>query len=200
MKIILREEQAKKLINNVINEEDSGDTGSLVNFFQKLVGGSDISNTNTTSTDDNQFSPEIPSGTDLMHPLGHKTKISSRFGKRNLAVGSKNHKGIDFSTPSGTKIYAPNDGRVIVAKDTTPNGCGGFVQIDHGNMKTKFCHLRQWVVNSGDMVKKGQLIGYSGGGQSDPYKGTSTGAHLHYEILNSSNIAMNPTSVQNNLA
>lgn len=197
MKIILREEQVKKLINNVINEEESSDTGSLVNFFQKLVGGSDNSSSN--STDNSQFSPEIPSGSELMHPLGRKTRISSGFGKRNPVVGSKNHKGVDISTPSGSKVYAPNDGRVIAAKDTTPNGCGGFVEIDHGNMKTKFCHLRQWVVNSGDTVKKGQLIGYSGGGKNDPYRGTSSGSHLHYEILNSNNIAMNPISVQNNL-
>lgn len=198
MKIILREEQVKKLINNIVNEQDGSDTGSLVNFFQKLTG-SDNSTDNNQSSTSSQYAPEIPSGTDLMNPLGHKTSISSGFGQRHLAVGSKNHKGVDIPTPSGSKVYAPNDGRVIDAKDTTPNGCGGFIELDHGNMKTKFCHLRQWVVNRGDTVKKGQLIGYSGGGQGDPYRGTSTGAHLHYEILNSSNIAMNPTSVQNNL-
>ncbi len=196
MKIVLREEQTKNLINNIINEQEGSDTGSLVNFFQRLVGGSDKSN---ETSDSEQYAPEIPSGNDLMHPLGRKTRISSGFGKRNLSVGSKNHKGVDMSTPSGSKVYAPNDGQVITAKDTSPDGCGGFIMLDHGNMKTKFCHMRQWVVNQGDTVKKGQLIGYSGGGQGDPYRGTSTGSHLHYEILNSSNIAMNPTSVQNNL-
>jgi murein DD-endopeptidase MepM/ murein hydrolase activator NlpD len=66
-------------------------------------------------------------------------------------------------------------------------------------LETKFCHLRRLNVREGDKVKKGQIIGYSGGGRNDPMHGNSSGPHLHYEILDKSSIAMNPTSVDPNL-
>lgn len=47
MKILLTEEQAKKLTDTLVNEQEDTDTGSLVNFFQKLVGGSDESTPNS---------------------------------------------------------------------------------------------------------------------------------------------------------
>ena len=28
------------------------------------------------------------------------------------------------------------------AKDTTPNGCGGFIMIDHGNIKNKILSFK----------------------------------------------------------
>lgn len=195
MKIIITEGQTKKLIDNVINEvNDTDDVSSFIDLIRGLSPSSGLQNVS------NDYDSNFSDGSKLMHPLGHRFKISSKFGQRNGHIGSKNHKGIDISAPSGTKVYAPTDGKIIEAKDTTPNGCGGFVMIDHGNIKTKFCHLRQWVVNRGDIVKKGQLIGYSGGDKTDPYRGTSSGPHLHYEILNQSGIAMNPTDIQTNLA
>ena len=136
---------------------------------------------------------------ELMHPLGHQSKITSNFGPRNAGIGSKDHKGVDISAASGSPVYAPADGKVTAAKDTTPNGCGGFVSIDHGSLVTKFCHLKQWLVRENDKVKKGQVIGYSGGGPNDSYKGTASGPHLHYEIIDKNGIAMNPTQVQTNL-
>lgn len=135
-----------------------------------------------------------------MHPLKNKGKITSNFGPRKSSVGSKYHKGIDIGTPSGTPVYAPLDGYVIASRDTTPNGCGGFIKLEHGEIQTKFCHLRQMVVKQGQKVKKGQLIGYSGGGLKDPMRGTSTGSHLHYEILNKNGVTVNPNIIHDNLA
>jgi len=142
----------------------------------------------------------IPKGTEMMHPLGHKTRISSNFGRRNVAVGTKNHKGVDLSTPSGSPVYAPLDGVVTKSLDTTPNACGGHIRIDHGNLETKFCHLSRMIVRKGQKVKKGEIVGYSGGGKGDPHPGTSTGPHLHYEILGPNGIALEPTDIQSNLA
>lgn len=139
-------------------------------------------------------------GNELMHPLGGKGRITSHFGWRNTKVGSRNHKGVDIGVPSGSPVYAPLDGYVLASRDTTPNGCGGFIKLDHGEIQTKYCHLRKMVVRQGQEVKKGQIIGYSGGGKNDPMRGTATGPHLHYEILNKSGIAMNPTITQSNLA
>jgi murein DD-endopeptidase MepM/ murein hydrolase activator NlpD len=147
------------------------------------------------------FAKNIPvAKNEMLHPLGKKMPISSEFGLRNVKSGSKNHKGVDISTPSGSPVYAPLDGVVSAARDTTPNACGGFIQLNHTSVHTKFCHLSRISVRAGDQVKRGQLIGYSGGGKNDPMRGRATGPHLHYEILNTGLIAMNPVSVQSNLA
>ncbi len=148
------------------------------------------------------FATNIPAGTQLMNPLGKATKITSGFGMRNLGYGSKNHKGVDLPAASGSPLYAPADGRVLSARDTTPNGCGGFIQLDHTGIgiKTKFCHVKKWLISQGQEVKKGQLIGYSGGAAGDPYRGNAMGAHLHYEVLNSNSIAMNPKNVHSDMA
>jgi biotin carboxyl carrier protein len=146
-------------------------------------------------------SKNIPSDpNEMMHPLGRKKPISSDFGLRNIRGGSRNHKGIDIATSSGSPVYAPLDGTVEAARDTTPNNCGGFIQLSHDNIYTKFCHLKKINVRNGQQVKKGQIIGLSGGGKNDPMRGSATGPHLHYEILNKERVAMNPVSAQSNLA
>jgi murein DD-endopeptidase MepM/ murein hydrolase activator NlpD len=147
------------------------------------------------------FAKNIPSGNMMMHPLGHTQPITSPFGSRDtgIAGATKNHKGVDISTPSNSPVYAPLDGTVLDSRDTTPNACGGFVKLDHANVETKFCHLSRMIVQQGEKVKKGQIIGYSGGGRSDPHPGISSGPHLHYEILNKSGVAVNPISVEPNL-
>lgn len=159
--------------------------------------------TNRPSIPVNKREPEVyvpPKPNEMMHPLGKKKPISSEFGLRNISVGGTNHKGIDMATPSGSPVYAPLDGIVEAARDTTPNGCGGFIQLNHNDIYTKFCHLSKINVREGQKVKRGQVIGLSGGGKNDPMRGRTSGAHLHYEILNAGRIAMNPVRVQANLA
>lgn len=150
-----------------------------------------------------QFAANIPTGTDLMHPLGPTYKVTSGFGMRNIGgSASKNHKGVDIGASVGTAIYAPTDGRVLRAGDTTPNGCGGFIKLEHPSvgLQTKYCHCSKWVVKTGDEVKKGQLIGYTGGAKGAQFAGNSMGPHLHYEVADSAGIAFNPTKVHSNMA
>lgn len=219
MKLKLTEEQLSKLIV-ILDEQETPkkEGGDLMGSLEKeapalaafakfmrdpLNAAADKILGTDSNSSSNTYASNIPAGTELMNPLGKKTKISSDFGLRNIGgKASKNHKGVDIPTASGSPVYAPADGKVITAKDTTPNGCGGFVQLDHMSigLKTKFCHLKRWTVSQGQDVKKGQLIGYSGGGPNDPYRGTSTGSHLHYEVLNSASIAMNPKNVHSDLA
>jgi len=145
----------------------------------------------------------IPKGNEMMHPLGHKVKIDSGFGLRNIKSepkASKNHRAVDLNSPSGSPVFAPLDGIVTRAENVPPpDGCGGHVRIKHSNkMDTKYCHLKQWTVKKGDKVKKGDVIGYSGGGESDPNRGVSTGPHLHYAIVvNGEHV--DPVKIQPNL-
>jgi len=205
MKIKLTEQQARNIFKKI--NEDVDTNADLSSMYEKLSQLGNFFNGNSSNnqvsqpigTDVTGSLDTISNGSEMYHPLGHKAPISSYFGKRNSEVGPSNHKGVDIPTSSGSPVYAPLDGTVLNAMDTTPNGCGGFISLDHKTLETKFCHLSKWVVRKGDKVKRGQIIGYSGGGQNDPYHGSSTGPHLHYEILNTSGIAMNPTSIQPNL-
>ena len=133
---------------------------------------------------------------ELTYPLQGKTfSVTSNFGQRDMG----NHKGIDLKAESGTRVVAAASGRVIKADTTSdPNGYGGQVSIRHdadGNtFYTKYEHLRKIDVSKGDIVNKGEVIGESGGGKTDPNRGRSTGPHLHFEILDSTSKSIDPTS------
>lgn len=143
--------------------------------------------------------PSLPAGDEMMSPLGKKVEITSKFGPRDVAVGSKNHQGVDLSTPSGSPVYAPLDGIVLKSLDTTPNPCGGHVRLKHANFDTQYCHLSRMIAREGKKVKKGDIIGYSGGGKTDPHPGRSSGPHLHYAIVNKSGVHIDPLSGPTNL-
>ncbi len=86
------------------------------------------------------------------------------------------HPGLDIANRSMPTIVAADSGRVIYAGwDAT--GYGNMVIIDHGNgFRTRYGHLSQIMVISGQTVGRGQAIGRMGS------TGRSTGPHLHLEI------------------
>ena len=111
-----------------------------------------------------------------------KYKINSEFGKYRPQYG-RTHKGIDIGSPSGTEVIAPLDGVVINSKDNASE-CGGFIKIKHNdNLFTKYCHIKKIKVAKGASVKQGDVIGISGGGLEDPNRGTTSGPHLHFEVI-----------------
>lgn len=109
----------------------------------------------------------------------NKIHISSGFGWRQnpfTRSGSQFHPGIDFAGPIGTPIYATGDG-VVIDPFGSLTGYGIAIVIDHGyGFETLYAHLSKRLVNVGDSVKRGQVIGYLGN------TGPSTGPHLHYEV------------------
>jgi len=85
------------------------------------------------------------------------------------------HTGIDISTPTGNRIFAPANGTVV--KVAWENGYGRVVQIAHGyGISTLYGHLEAARVVEGQHVKRGDLIALVG------TTGRSTGPHLHYEV------------------
>lgn len=103
--------------------------------------------------------------------------ISSPFGERVHPIYHeiRMHNGIDLSAPEGYPIFAPRDGVVSLAAYN--DSCGNYVEIEHdGGYKTTFMHMVKYIVNYGDSVKAGQVIGYCG------ETGAATGPHLHYEV------------------
>jgi hypothetical protein len=65
---------------------------------------------------------------------------------------------------------------------------------------SKYAHLRKRYVRVGETVTAGEKIGESGGGPNDPNKGRSTGAHLHFEILDGSKQPINPEPILTGVA
>lgn len=93
----------------------------------------------------------------------------------------KMHTGVDLGSPSGTTVVAASGGTVIFA--SVKSGYGGTIMIDHGNgFVTLYAHLKQLLVQNGSKVTSQQAIAKSGGARGDANRGTSTGAHLHYEV------------------
>jgi len=104
--------------------------------------------------------------------------ITSAFGDtRPLSStgDTKIHKGIDISVPPGTPIVAPADGVVSFCGQESEYGL--LICIDHGNgFSTAYGHLKELLVQTGDRVMSGQVVGTVGS------SGNSTGPHLHYEV------------------
>ncbi len=85
------------------------------------------------------------------------------------------HTGLDFCGQVGDDIYAPAEGVVVFTGETIIRG--NATVIDHGwGVFSAYLHQSKILVNTGDVVKPGQLIGKVGA------TGRVTGPHLHWEI------------------
>jgi len=94
------------------------------------------------------------------------------------------HTGIDIAAAKGQPVYATADGVVQSASYT--GDYGNLIVLKHAfGLATRYGHLSGYHVKVGDIVTRGDLIGYIGS------TGRSTGAHLHYEILVNGQL-MNP--------
>ena len=134
--------------------------------------------------------PEIlvsPEGEEYVWPCPGYTYLTALFDEeRYYGI----HGAIDIA---GSGIYGANviacaAGTVFSINTTCPHdygkadscGCGGgygnYIMIDHGNGKISiYAHLSGLVVEVGQEVQAGQVIGYVG------TTGYSTGPHLHFE-------------------
>jgi len=113
----------------------------------------------------------------ISSPIGD-TSVNSPYGPR----WGRQHHGVDLKADSGTQIKSPLDGEVIDA-EIRANACGGTIYIQHADgIKSRYCHCKQINVKKGQLVKKGEIIGLTGGGQGEPGKGRSGGPHLHFEL------------------
>ncbi|MDR2848382.1 MAG: M23 family metallopeptidase [Bacteroidales bacterium] len=114
-----------------------------------------------------------------IQPIENKDleRTASGFGEKIHPIfGTKFfHKGIDFTAPIGTPVFATAGGTVL-EKGLFP-GFGNKIVIDHGNgCQTLYAHLNELNVTGGQHVKKGQKIGTVGN------TGISISPHLHYEV------------------
>lgn len=101
--------------------------------------------------------------------------------------GLHGNNGIDFAPYSKTAgvepILAAASGNVIVARTGGWNGgYGNYIVISHPNgTQTLYAHAYNILVNQGEHVEQGQIIGFIGN------TGKSTGTHLHFEVRGARN-------------
>jgi murein DD-endopeptidase MepM/ murein hydrolase activator NlpD len=103
--------------------------------------------------------------------------MTSGFGMRVHPILGvrRGHKGIDLASPTGTPIHAAADG--VISRADWFSSYGLYVSIEHGGqIETRYGHMSRLNVAAGQMVHKGDIIGYVG------TTGRSTGPHLHYEV------------------
>jgi murein DD-endopeptidase MepM/ murein hydrolase activator NlpD len=85
------------------------------------------------------------------------------------------HTGLDFCGQVGFSIYAPAAGIVVYTGELVVRGNATI--IDHGwGIYTAYMHQSEILVNVGDRVETGQLIGLVGN------TGRVIGPHLHFEV------------------
>ncbi|MBR2784794.1 MAG: M23 family metallopeptidase [Clostridia bacterium] len=125
------------------------------------------------------------SSDELGYPTEY-TAISSYYGFRLLYGKSNFHNGIDFLAPQGSNIYAAESG-IVDYVGFMSDGSGNTISISHGSgISTMYCHTDEtFLVNVGDFVQKGQIIGHVGPQylSSGIMNGNTTGPHLHFMVL-----------------
>ncbi|WP_338408764.1 M23 family metallopeptidase [uncultured Flavobacterium sp.] len=105
-------------------------------------------------------------------------RMASGFGYRTdpFTKARKMHEGMDFTSKTGTPVFATGDG-VVVQADSKSSGYGNHVVIRHGyGYETLYAHLSKYKCRPGQRIKRGDIIGYVGS------TGRSEAPHLHYEV------------------
>ncbi|MEK7434383.1 MAG: M23 family metallopeptidase [Cyanobacteriota bacterium] len=139
---------------------------------------------------------EVKGNMNAMHDNNTIYQLPYKSGKKYMIMqgfnGKFSHSGeqkysIDFDVPEGTPVLASREGEVVFVKSS--NDIGGktkdfakyanYIIIEHSD-KTfgAYLHLKKdgSVVDVGDKVKVGELIGYSGS------TGWSSAPHLHFWV------------------
>lgn len=124
-----------------------------------------------------------PKGSKVLSWPLDSVRVTQYFGdtafSRTAAYNGQGHNGVDFGASVGTKIYASLSGAVQAVNTKVASMCqyGKWVLIKHDNgLTTLYAHLSLVNVNPGDVVRTGQVIGYSGD------TGYSIGPHLHMSV------------------
>ena len=90
---------------------------------------------------------------------------------------SYRHRGIDLAVDMWVPINAAADGLVSFVGGDPCCGLGLYVTVEHpGGWETLYAHLTEFAVGQGQLVQRGETIGYNGN------TGLSTGPHLHFEM------------------
>lgn len=112
------------------------------------------------------------------YPLTIPLRLTTGFGTRRTYNDGQLygfHEGLDYGAPTGTPVFAPASGRVVLAEPLAVRG--NAVIVDHGmGVVSGYWHLSRINADAGQVVRQGDLLGWVG------TTGLSTGPHLHWEV------------------
>lgn len=128
--------------------------------------------------------PPVASSSGLRWPLDNVGVIQG-FGADPAfyaQFGQNGHNGLDLAASPGAPVYAASDGTVTFEGHGENNSwmlqpAGICILIKGSDVYTGYAHLSDTVIDKGQHVTTGQLIGHSGA------TGVATGPHLHFEVL-----------------
>lgn len=187
-KIEAQEKEIAK-INSAIKEEK-----------KKAEASTKTTTTTTTSRSSSSTGTKASSSASMVWPTRIGKRVNSIYAPngRDDTVGyyGTKHKGVDINAPSGTPIYAAQDGTVVyVNYSGYGGGWGLYVVIYHGkdsrgnDVYTRYAHASSIAsgIQVGSQVTTNTVIMYAGA------SGAAEGAHLHFEVcLNGMYNQVNP--------
>lgn len=156
---------------------------SVGNGFSKLTSrgpGKNSQKSNEAALIATRFQSDQVPNILLKKPVA-EGELTSGFGYRLSPKGiplPKKHQGVDYAAAEGTEVYAAGDG--VIEKLYFSKSYGNRIELRHNDdFVTTYSHLKFFAagLSTGSVVKKGQIIGAIG------TTGSSTSAHLHYELL-----------------
>lgn len=176
-KKLLESEYSEALnISKEVEKDIAKEQARLAEVARKQAEAAKNSTTTTVSNaGETGDIPEVANGTWTKPTNG---RLTSGFGWRNIGAGPEFHYGVDLANKEGTPIVAAADG--VVFRASPLSTYGNVIMITHSinghTFTTVYAHLSGYNSKVGQVVKKGQVIGYMG------QTGRAYGSHLHFEI------------------
>ena len=150
--------------------------GGPSNLWYKVSDGRYVADIDLNTGSNNPITGACKSTAPYRLPFKKGTRYRITQGPAEHARGlypAYNRHAVDFALPSGTPVLASRSGRIYF--EGWDNTRAIQVRIDHGSDNcTQYVHLSRSIVNRGQSVSRGQVIGYSG------MTGISSGPHLHW--------------------
>ena len=168
--------------NETSNSENNAQKDTNKENKSELVKNNEIKENANNTVENKSYS-----NSEYIRPLECDYAITNRFGVSNNNVV---HSGIDLSATSGENILAIKAGEVVLSNYKGAYGNAVIIKHDDGNM-SYYTHCSRLNVEEGQKVNQGDLIAQVGS------TGNSTGPHLHLEIRDKNNNAVNPENYIN---
>lgn len=129
-------------------------------------------------------------------------RLTSPFGERNLGNGIEMHNGIDLVSYGSKEVIAVESGTVVQTVTDSynmdlvhPRGNLVKVKNDTTGYTIYYQHLKSVAVNVGDKINKGDILGIEGNTGRVWSANGGTGIHLHFEIRDKNNKAIQPSII-----
>jgi peptidoglycan LD-endopeptidase LytH len=120
----------------------------------------------------------ISTGPSLEFPVGDKKAYIGSVWGDNRDGGKRSHEGVDIFAPKRTPAVAAADGHIVSVREGGIGGKTVWLRPDDQNYTLYYAHLDEQLVQEGQAVKKGDVVGLVG----NTGNAKTTPPHLHFGI------------------